>query len=1048
MSAWWCRMMCLVVRSRFASSLFALPANLIKLAIPRPRPSRVPAVVLALWTILTLVGTCSSGKADNAQYFYDPAGRLTGVVDPANGSAQYNYDSVGNILSVVRRAVSDLFVAQVSPSRGRAGDVVTIAGTGFGTTANTTVSFNGVSATPTAVSATQITVAVPSGATTGTVSVTSPAGSMTMASSFTIPASAAPTISGISPSQADQGATVTISGGGFDPVPVNNKVRVNGRYARVSAATSSTLTAIVPAVSSGTVTVGTQDGMASSSGYLTVPPLPFLSSSIGSVANSSIGSSATVSIASAGQIGLILFDAVPGQQVAITVTASSFGSAVLGLYGPDGSVITGLNPISTGTAVGRQLLTQAGTYTVLIQPGSGQTGSATVSLNTVPPDVSATIAANATPVSLTTTLPGQDMILTFSGTAGQSIDLLAQFSGLSGCASFGVTILQPDGATRLFSNTGCGNGPLYTGPLLLPVGGTYTIMVSLVGNAVGSGTFTLYTVPPDATAAITANGTPVSLTTTVPGQNMSLTFTGTAGQRISFFAQFSGLGGCSSFGLTILLPDNATEFFSGTGCGNGPLFMQPLILPAGGVYTILVGLAGTNVGTGTFTLYTVPPDATATIAANATPVSLTTTAPGQKMSLTFTGTVGQRVSLLTQGDAALNSCGIVMQILEPNGTTSLYSDPCLTTSPRFSDVLVLPVAGTYTIQYSPSGTAIGSATFTLNTVPADVTGTASVGGGAVSLTTTVAGQNMSLTFTGTAGQKISLLTQGDAGLNSCGVVLKIIEPDGVTTLYSDPCLTASPRFSDVLILPVTGTYTIQYSPADTATGTATFTLNNVPADASATITPGGGTVSLTTTVAGQNMSLTFAGTAGQRVSLLTQSDAALNSCGIVMQIVEPNGTTVLYSDGCITTTPRFSDVLVLPVTGTYTIVHSPAGTAVGTATFTLYDVPPDVAATVTVGQATANYTTTVPGQAIQVSFAGTSGLSVTVAAGVVSATPSSPCYKITTLAPNGATVRGDQSCSAAYSSGSLSLSQNGTYIVVVKPTDVATGTFSVGVTSP
>jgi hypothetical protein len=196
------------------------------------------------------------------------------------------------------------------------------------------------------------------------------------------------------------------------------------------------------------------------------------------------------------------------------------------------------------------------------------------------------------------------------------------------------------------------------------------------------------------------------------------------------------------------------------------------------------------------------------------------------------------------------------------------------------------------------------------------------------------------------------------------------------------------------------------------------------------------------------MSLTFTGTAGQRVSLLTQGDAALNACGIVMQILEPDGTTKLYSDPCLTTSPRFSDVLALPVTGTYTIQHDPAGTATGTATFTLYNVPPDVTGTATVGQAAANYTTTVPGQAIQVSFAGTSGLSVTVAAGVVSSTPSSPCYKITTLDPNGTTVRGDQSCSAAYSSGSLSLSQNGNYTVIVKPTGVSFGTFSVGVSTP
>lgn len=937
LSAWWCRMMCLVVCWRFASSLLALSANVIKRVTSRSRTTRFRAFAFALPAIVMFFGACCPGRADNAQYFYDPAGRLTGVVDPANGSAQYNYDAVGNILSVVRRPITDLFVAQVSPSRGHPGDVVTISGTGFGTTADTTVSFNGQAATPTAVSATQITVTVPSGAASGAVSVTSPAGTALSSATFTVTPINPVSISGVSPSQADQGATVTISGSGFDPVPANNKVRVNGRFARLTAATSSTLTAVVPAVSSGNVTVTTKDGTATSSSYLVVPPLPYLASAVGSTVNSSIGSSGTVSIASAGKIGLILFDATAGQQMSMTVTASSFSSGTVTLYGPDGSTVASASTVSAGTAIGRQLLTLSGTYAVLLAPGSGQTGSATVSLNTVPPDVTGTIAANATPVSLTTTLAGQNMSLTFSGTAGQRVDLLAQFTGLGGCPSFGVTILQPDGVTKLFNSTGCGNGPLFTGPLLLPVGGTYKIMASLVGSAVGTGTFTLYTVPPDLTATIAANGTPVSLTTTVPGQNMSLTFSGTAGQRISLYAQFSGLGGCSSFGLAILQPDGITQLFGNTGCGNGPLFVEPLVLPVGGTYTILVGFAGTNVGTATLTLYTVPPDPTATIAANATPVSLTTTVPGQNMSLTFSGTAGQRISLTTQGSSGLNSCGIVMKILQPDGTTTLYSDTCLTTSPRFSDVLVLPVTGTYTIQYNPALIAIGTATFTLNTVPPDVTGTITIGGGAVSLTTTVGGQNMSLTFTGAAGQ---------------------------------------------------------------------------------------------------------------RISMLSQSDAALNSCGITLKILQPNGTTVVYSDSCLTTSPRFSDVQTLPVAGTYTIQYNPAGTAIGTATFTLYDVPPDVTGTTTVGQAAANYTTTVPGQAIRVSFAGTSGQSVTVAAGRVSATPSSACYKITTLAPNGSTVRGDQSCSASYSSGSLSLSQTGTYTVVVDPTDVAIGTFSAGVSTP
>jgi YD repeat-containing protein len=264
--------------------------------------------------VLTRIASSVPGRADSAQHFYDRAGRLTTVVDPVNGSAQYNYDAVGNIHSVVRKPITDVVVAQVTPGRGRAGDVVTIFGTGFGAIGNTSVSFNGVAATPTAVSATQITVAVPAGVTTGPVAVTSPAGSANSVANFVVPALGVPAISSVSPSPVDVGGSVTIAGSGFDPVLANNKVLINGRYAGVTGVSASAITATVPVITSGKVSVGTPEGIAISSSYLVVPPPPFLVSSLGPVVNSSIGSSATVTIASAGKIGLMLFDATAGER--------------------------------------------------------------------------------------------------------------------------------------------------------------------------------------------------------------------------------------------------------------------------------------------------------------------------------------------------------------------------------------------------------------------------------------------------------------------------------------------------------------------------------------------------------------------------------------------------------------------------------------------------------------------------------------------------------------------------------------------------------------
>jgi len=1018
------------------------------LSAPRCRAaSRRAAFVFALLALL-LTGIGSAG-ADSAQYFYDPAGRLIAVVDPVNGSAQYNYDAVGNILSVVRKSITDIMVAQASPSAGPAGTVVTIAGTGFGTTSDTSVSFNGQAATPTAVSATQITVAVPSGATTGPVSVTSPAGTAASLANFVVQTVAAPAISGVSPGQIDQGGTITVSGSGFDLAVNNNKVFVNGRYARVSAATASSLTVVVPALTSGRVTVATANGSATNTSYLVVPPLPYLSSSIGSVVNSAIGSSPTVSVGTAGQIGLILFDATAGQRVTIQVTASSFGSATLALYGPDGAQIGTSTGISNGTFFPSQLLSLSGTYTVVIAPSSSSTGSATVNLLS-PPDVTGTITADGTPVSLTTTQAAQRMVLTFSGTVGQKVSLILQAGNslTSGCILFNR--MHPDGVTQLYRNECFNSSSNFSGVLILPVTGTYSLVFNPNGTATGTATFKLYTVPPDVTGTIAANAIPVSLTITTPGQNMRLTFTGSAAQRVFLYAQYdSGLTpGCGP--LTILQPDGTTQLYYNSCFNYSTNYTGLLVLPVAGTYTILFNNTPKgDTGTATYTLYTVPPDVSGTLTIGGGSVALTTTTPGQSMSLTFSGTAGQTIGLQSQVTSGLVPGCSPLTILQPNGTTQLYYNFCWNYSTNYSGLLTLPVSGTYSISFQPNGTTFGTATFSLFAGAPDVTGTITPGGSTVSLTTTTAGQNMRLTFTGSAGQKVSLYTTVDGGLYPGCSPLTIFDPDGTTQLYYNGCDNYYTNYSGVLVLPSAGTYTILFKPNGTTHGTATYTLYNEPPDASGTITPGGGSVSLTTTTPGQNMSLTFTGTAGHRVSLFVQFGSGLTSGCSPLTIVQPDGTTQLFSDSCFNYATNFTEALSQPVSGTYTISFRPNGMTTGTATYTLYDVPADVTGSTSIGQATANYTTTVPGQEIQVTFAGTSGQSVTVQAAVVTGQPANPCYRVTTLNPNGTALRGDQTCSTSgYSSGSLSLGQNGTYTVVIWPKNAAIGTFSLSVSTP
>ncbi|MGB8839105.1 MAG: IPT/TIG domain-containing protein, partial [Candidatus Acidiferrales bacterium] len=121
------------------------------------------------------------------QYFYDPLGRLVGVIETSGNAAAYNFDAVGNLLAITRYTAGQASVLDFTPASGPVGTVVTISGTGYSATASQdTVSFNGTTATITSATVNQIVATVPSGATTGPIKVTSPAGTFTTPTSFTV----------------------------------------------------------------------------------------------------------------------------------------------------------------------------------------------------------------------------------------------------------------------------------------------------------------------------------------------------------------------------------------------------------------------------------------------------------------------------------------------------------------------------------------------------------------------------------------------------------------------------------------------------------------------------------------------------------------------------------------------------------------------------------------------------------------------------------------------------------------------------------------------
>jgi len=107
-----------------------------------------------------------------------PTGTATGpvtVITPAGVGV-----SPGNFTITVAPPT----ITNFSPTSGKVGDVVTVAGTTF--TGLTSVKLNGVAASFTVVNASKFTFKVPAGATTGKITATTPAGTATHGSSFTV----------------------------------------------------------------------------------------------------------------------------------------------------------------------------------------------------------------------------------------------------------------------------------------------------------------------------------------------------------------------------------------------------------------------------------------------------------------------------------------------------------------------------------------------------------------------------------------------------------------------------------------------------------------------------------------------------------------------------------------------------------------------------------------------------------------------------------------------------------------------------------------------
>ncbi len=333
-----------------------LDGALISNVMPLPGTPAISTAELKIGGIPTVTSCCAfTGSIDEVRVSSSARSSDWIATEYANQSSPSTFYSIESQTTTSSAPSIQL----LSPTAAAMGAVVSIQGSGFQSTQGTsTVTFNGVPASPSIWTDATITVPVPAGATTGNVVVTV-GGVASNGVSFTVLPT--PSITSLSPSSGTVGTSITITGTGFGTTQGASTVTFNGTIA--STVTSWSATSIVAPVPAGATTgyvVVTAGGSASNGQYFTITSALNITSI--SPASGNIG--AFVTISGSG------FGATQGtstvQLSGTSVPVASWSNANIVSSVPSGSVS---GPFSV--TVSGQTVTSA-TFTVTRQalPGS------------------------------------------------------------------------------------------------------------------------------------------------------------------------------------------------------------------------------------------------------------------------------------------------------------------------------------------------------------------------------------------------------------------------------------------------------------------------------------------------------------------------------------------------------------------------------------------------------------------------------------------------------------------------------------------------------
>ncbi|MHB8744482.1 MAG: hypothetical protein ACYC9L_15360 [Sulfuricaulis sp.] len=948
-------------------------------------------------------------------------------------------------------------ISGFTPTIGDPGTTVTV----FGSTLNpivgaTKVELGNTHVDPISVGNSQISFPVPSNAGSGPIQVITPFGQAVSTTDFIVPPSA------IGAANVVSYAMLTVNGGAQSlNINAPNKYGIFVFNATAGQLLSLQLTSLTTTLSGGAVNyqiyspsnVQIMSGSVAAGSNMSIflPVIPTTGAYLivfgsgsgtaqlsATLATASAGSTAILTINGGAQAlnfdasnnqGVFAFNANVGQLLTLQLTSlfTSPSGVVVNyqIYSPSNVQIKSGSVASSNMSIFLPVIPTTGNYLVKFGSGIGMV-QLSATLETAPP-----VPLNGGTLAIATTAPAQSKRLSFTATAGQNLGLgLTGFTFSPTTVTYAyATVYKPDGSYLLSTYCFAADNGCKLNLATLPQSGTYSVVIEPMGNATMSFKATLTV---DVTSSLVAN-TPYTLNLAQPGQEGLLSFTATAGQYLAIAVGGISTAPASNYvSLLVYKPDGTLLTNSDTDTGT--------------TFNL------TNLAAGTYTLRVIPyyaatatmqvklaGGATSTVTTGGGTISLGTTAAGQYGYVSFNATAGQNLGLGLTGFTFAPTAVFyaIATVYKPDGSY-LWSTYCFAADNGCNfNLTTLPQSGIYSVVIQPGGNATMSFKATLT---ADVASSL-VANTPYTLNLAQPGQEGLLSFTATAGQYLAIAVGGisTTPVNN-NVQLYVYKLDGTTVLSAAGSTTG---YTANLTNLAAGTYTLHLIPDYAATATIQVKLVG---GATSTVTTGGGTLSLSTTAAGQYGYVSFNATAGQNLGL------GLTGFTFTPMAVYYAYATVYKPDGSyLTATYCYAsqngcdfNLATLPQSGTYSVVVQPMVGGNATMSFN---------ATLTAHVTTSLVTNTPytlnlaqPGQEGLLSFSATAGQYVAIAVGGINTTPSGNAEWIYIYKPDGTSL------TSAYTTSGYTLNLTnlvaGTYTVSIVPDYAATATMQVTLVSP